>query len=179
MKKILLLLILVCAGSLSIYAQHRDTVIVHDTVYVERLSEAKVDKESEENLLPVKVVGRYDRGIKTYKFVEKGKWIGGLTFSFVNYDTSNGTLLLSLLGDVKAEMSVKSVYPYVGYAVGHNKVLGAKLGYSHILGDLGDININLGDDLSFELEDRKYTEDKYILGIFYRSYIGLDSKGIF
>ena len=58
-------------------------------------------------------------------------------------------------------------------------VVGAKFGYSHIVGDLGNIDLNLGDDLSFNIGNMHYTEDMYSFGVFNRSYVGLDENGIF
>ena len=127
----------------------------------------------------MKAIGRYDRGILNYRFVPKGKWIGGLTFSYVNLDSDNSSMLYAILGDMDATFTMKSIHPFVGYALKDNVVVGAKFGYSHIVGDLGNIDLNLGDDLSFNIGNMRYTEDMYSFGVFNRSYVGLDENGIF
>lgn len=60
---------------------------------------------------------------------------------------------------------MKSIHPFVGYALKDNVVVGAKFGYSHIVGDLGNIDLNLGDDLSFNIGNMRYTEDMYSFGV--------------
>ena len=159
-------------------SQVRDTIVIHDTVYVEKPKKKPITVDSN-NLIKMKAIGRYDRGILNYRFVPKGKWIGGLTFSYVNLDSDNSSMLYSILGDIDATFTMKSIHPFVGYALKDNVVVGAKFGYSHIVGDLGNIDLNLGDDLSFNIGNMRYTEDMYSFGVFNRSYVGLDENGIF
>lgn len=179
MKKIILFLVLCLFASVQKgLSQVRDTIVVHDTVYVERPKKKPITVKST-NLIKMKAIGRYDRGILNYRFVPKGKWIGGLTFSYVNWDSDDSSLLYSIIGNVDASFTTKSVHPFVGYALRDNVVVGAKFGYSHIIGDLGNLDLNLGDDLSFNIGNMRYTEDMYSFGVFNRSYIGLDENGIF
>lgn len=161
-------------------AQVRDTIVIHDTVYVEKpRPKRKANIVKSANLIRIKPLGRYDRGIVNYELVPKGKWIGGLTFSYVSFDSDDSSLLYALLGDMNMNLSMKSIHPYVGYAVKDNMVIGAKFGYSHIVGDLGSLDLNLGSDLSFSLSNMRYSEDLYSFGVFHRSYLGLDTSGRF
>ena len=50
----------------------------------------------------------------------------------------------------------------------------AKLGYNHTVAQLDNLALNM-DDLDFSLKDIRYTEDTYSLGLFHRSYVGLDA----
>ena len=159
-------------------SQVRDTIVIHDTVYIEKPKKKPITVESN-NLIKMKAIGRYDRGILNYRFVPKGKWIGGLTFSYVNLDSDNSSMLYAILGDMDATFTMKSIHPFVGYALRDNVVVGAKFGYSHIVGDLGNIDLNLGSDMSFSFGDMRYSEDLYSIGLFHRSYIGLDPSGMF
>lgn len=162
------------------YAQTRDTIVIHDTIYLEKpkLSK-KVEAVESNNLIRIKPMGRYDRGIVNYKFIPKGKWIGGLTFSYVNFDSDDSSLLYSLLGGMDMNLGIKAIHPYVGYTIKDNLVLGAKFGYNHLVGDVGNIDLDLGSDLSFSLSNMRYTEDLYSVGVFNRSYVGLDGGGRF
>lgn len=179
MKKIILFLVLCLLASVQKgLSQERDTIVIHDTVYIEKPKKKAFTVEST-NLIKMKAIGRYDRGILNYRFVPKGKWIGGLTFSYVNLDSDDSSLLYSIIGDVDASFTTKSIHPFVGYALRDNVVVGAKFGYSHVIGDLGNLDLNLGDDLSFNIGNMRYTEDMYSFGVFNRSYIGLDENGIF
>lgn len=49
-----------------------------------------------------------------------------------------------------------------------------KLGYNHTVAQLDNLALNM-DDLDFSLKDIRYTEDTYSLGLFHRSYVGLDA----
>lgn len=179
MKKIILFLVLCLFASVQKgLSQERDTIVIHDTVYIEKPKKKPFTVKST-NLIKIKAIGRYDRGILNYRFVPKGKWIGGLTFSYVNLDSDDSSLLYSIIGDVDASFTTKSIHPFVGYALRDNVVVGAKFGYNHVIGDLGNLDLNLGDDLSFNIGNMRYTEDMYSFGVFNRSYIGLDENGIF
>ena len=92
-------LIYICAvillvGIQEIRAQQRDTIVIHDTVYVDKAELEQVHAEKdivEDNtgLIRIKPIGRYDRGIISYRFIPKKKWMGGLTFSYVNFDSDD------------------------------------------------------------------------------------------
>ena len=192
MKKFLSIcfILLSCLGCLQVKAQTVDSVsvmqgdsavryklvIVHDTVYVP-IPEAKMPVDSS-RIIFEKPVGRYDRGITNFRFIPKHKWIGGITVSVFNFETDNSRLLFSLLKDIDFNLRAMSVYPFVGYAVKDNMVLGLKFGYSRISGGIGNLALNV-EDLDISLKDIKYTDDSYSFSVFHRSYIGLDGKGLF
>ena len=140
-------ILVLLAGVQSLYAQQRDTIIIRDTVFLDKEEfERKKDiVEGNTNLIHIKPIGRYDRGIVSYRFIPKKKWIGGLTFSYVNYDSDDSRLLFSMLKDF----------------------------------DLGNVSLNIDDDFDFSLSNMRYAEDLYSLGIFHRSYIGLDDGKLF
>jgi hypothetical protein len=158
----------------------RDTVTVHDTVYLNK-EELKQKRDIVEgtNLIRIKAIGRYDRGIVSYRFIPKGKWIGGLTFSYINFDSDDSRLLFSLLKDFDCGFKTFSFDPFAGYAVKDNVVIGLKVGYNHTIADLGNLSIDIGDDSSFSLSNMRYAEDLYSVSFFHRSYIGLDHGKLF
>lgn len=146
-------------------------IVVHDTVYIERSPVAKLDSA---DIIRTKAIGRFDRGIVNYRFIPKNKWLGGLTFSYVNMDTDDSRLLFSILKDIDCSFRTLSVKPFIGYAIKDNIVIGAKMGYNHTVAGLGNISLNIDEDLSYELKDMRYDEDSYTIGVFHRSYVGLD-----
>lgn len=146
-------------------------IVVHDTVYIERSPVTKVDSA---DIIRTKAIGRFDRGIINYRFIPKSKWLGGLTFSYVNMDTDDSRLLFSILKDIDCTFRTLSVKPFIGYAIKDNIVIGAKMGYNHTVAGLGNISLNIDEDLSYELKDMRYDEDSYTIGVFHRSYVGLD-----
>lgn len=146
-------------------------IVVHDTIYIERSPVAKLDSA---DIIRTKAIGRFDRGIINYRFIPKNKWLGGLTFSYINMDTDDSRLLFSILKDIDCSFRTFSVKPFIGYAIKDNIVIGAKMGYNHTVAGLGNISLNIDEDLSYELKDMRYDEDSYTIGVFHRSYVGLD-----
>lgn len=122
----------------------RETVFVHDTVYLQ----APKTTAKPEDIIRTKAIGRYDRGIINYRFIPKGKWIGGATASYVDFDSQDSRLLFSLLKDFDCHARTVSVKPFIGYAVRNNIVIGAKLGYNHTVAQLDNLALNM-DDLDF------------------------------
>ena len=151
-------------------------VVVHDTVFVP-MPQTKMPVDSSK-IIYTKPVGRYDRGITNYRFIKKNKWIGGVTVSIFNYETDNSRLLFSLLKDIDINLRTFSIHPFVGYTVSDNTVVGLKLGYSRISGGINNFALNV-EDFDIALKDIKYTDDAYSFNLFHRSYVGLDSKGLF
>ena len=149
------------------------TVYVHDTIYIERPAVEAAQPDSSE-IIYTKPVGRFDRGIINYRFIPKKKWVGGLTFSYINYDGEDSRMLFSLIKDFDCNFRTISVRPFVGYAFKDNVIIGLKAGYNHTVADLGNISLNIDDDLSFDLKDIRYSEDSYSIALFHRSYVGLD-----
>lgn len=167
-------------GVQSLAAQQRDTIVIRDTVFLSKEEfEKKKDIVESSNLIRIKPVGRFDRGIVSYRFIPKKKWIGGLTFSYVNYDSDDSRLLFSVLKDFDCNFKTFSLKPFMGYAVADNMVVGVKLGYNHTIADLGNVSIDMGDDLDFSLTNMRYAEDLYSFGVFHRSYVGLDRGKLF
>ena len=154
-------------------AQEVHTIYVHDTIYIER-PEAKASPVDSTDIIYTKPIGRFDRGIINYRFIPKKKWVGGLTFSYVNFDGEDSRLLFSLLKDFDCNFRTLSVKPFVGYAFKDNIIVGLKAGYNHTVADLGNISLSIDDDLSFDLKDIRYSEDSYSIALFHRSYVGLD-----
>lgn len=151
-------------------------VVVHDTVFVP-IPETKIQIDSSK-IIRTRAIGRYDRGITNYRFVSKGKWIGGATVSVYDYDSDNSRLLFSLIKDVDLNFKITSIKPFIGYAIADNQVIGLKFGYSRIAGNIDNFSLNI-EDLDVTLKDIKYMDDSYSFNFFYRSYIGLDSHGLF
>ena len=57
----------VLAGVQTLSAQQRDTVIIRDTIYLDKAElERKKDVVENTNLIHIKPIGRFDRGIVSY-----------------------------------------------------------------------------------------------------------------
>jgi hypothetical protein len=159
----------------SVAVEDNDTVryrivYVHDTVYT---AQPNVEESHAGDLMRIKAVGRFDRGMVNYRFIPRGKWIGGVTASYADLDIDDNQLLYSLLKDVSLSGRIISVKPYIGLAVKDNIVLGLKFGYSHGIAEIGNLAINY-DDLDISLKNLRYTDDSYSVALFHRSYVGID-----
>lgn len=126
------------------------------------------------DILRTRAIGRYDRGITNYRFIPKRKWIGGATFSYVNYESSDASMLFSLIKDFSSNAKTFKFRPFVGYAIRDNVIIGMEFGYNHTVVDLDNINLNIADDLNFSLSGIRFAEDLYTVAFFHRSYLGLD-----
>lgn len=164
----------------SLESSYRPVLIVRDTVYVTvpQTGEQLVAKHRSDSadLLKMKAIGRYDRGIKNFRYIPRKKWLGGLTFSYSNFDSADNRLLFSYIQDFSMNLRSFSVKPFVGYAFRDNQILGLKLGYNHTVGSLDNFSFDVDEDLSFTLKDLRYAEDVYSFALFHRSYVGLDSN---
>jgi hypothetical protein len=142
-------------------------VYVHDTVYAEK------PKAESADLMRIKGIGRFDRGIENFRFIPKKSWIGGITASYVNLDIDDNQLLYSLLKDVDLSGRLVTVNPFIGYAIRDNIVMGVKFGYTHGRGEIGNLAVNY-DDLDISIKDMLYLYDSYSVALFHRSYVGID-----
>ena len=172
---------LLMAASISAQEAYIDTIRNKwgaDSVYVKVIRDTVWMDKNEivppEDVIVTKAYGRFDRSILNYRFIPKGKWIGGITFSYANFESDDSRLLFSLFQNFDCNARTLSVKPFVGFAVRNNIVLGLKFGYNHTSGRLDNISLQV-DDIDFSMHDMKYTEDTYSFALFHRSYVGLDS----
>lgn len=119
---------------------------------------------------------KYDRGIVMKTFIPKGQWMVGATFSYSEHVDDNFEFL-SVLKDINSEGYSFKVTPIVSYFIRDNISIGARFAYSRSFTKLDNISLDLGDDLSFEVEDYHSTSNTYTVSGFLRTYLNLgDSK---
>ena len=119
----------------------------------------------------------YDRGIKPSLFVPKGTWMGGVSFSYMELTGDDYKFLI--LDDMGGEGYTFKVSPYAGYFFKDNMAAGVRLNYNRTYADIGNINIDLGDDLELDIADYKYLDHQYTASGFLRTYMGLGNSKIF
>ena len=139
---------LVCLA-FPLYAQ-TDTLRIADDHKITNVSDTISEK---------RFLGRFDRGIVNHLFVKRKTWMTGLTVSYAGYD-SEDTQFLSLLKDFDCKAKLFTINPFVGYFIKENICIGIKFGYQNVYANLGNISLDIDDDLSTT--------------VFYRSYVGLD-----
>lgn len=126
------------------------------------------------DLLRIKQVGRFDRGIVNYRFMPKGQWTFGVDASFWDFNSENNKLLFTYLDDFSFDARTVSVSPFLGYFFTDNQAVGVKFGYKYTSGYLGNVSIKIDDDVNFSLKELGLREEVYSWTFFHRSYIGLD-----
>lgn len=119
----------------------------------------------------------YDREIKTSLFVPKGAWTGGVSFSYLEMMGDNFQFLV--LDKVKGEGYTCSVSPHAAYFFKDNIAAGLRARYSRTFVDLNKINLDLGDDMSFGLDDYRYIDHGVSATGFIRTYMSLGQSKIF
>lgn len=127
------------------------------------------------DLLRIKRVGRFDRGIVNYRFMPKGQTLVGVDFSFWQFGSENSKLLFAYLDNFNFDARTLSVNPFIGYFYKDNQAIGIKWGYRKTSGSLGNVTVKIDDDVNFTLKDLGLREEIYGCTLFHRSYIGLDA----
>lgn len=118
-----------------------------------------------------------DRGLKKSTFIPKGQWMVGGTFSYSEHEEGNYRFLV--LENVATNGYSFKVSPYCGYFFRDNVAAGLRFTYSRNYTDLSSLDINLGDDLSFNLSDLGYLEHQFSSTGFLRTYMALGSSRVF
>jgi len=123
---------------------------------------------------------RIDREINKNQFSFKGETMLGITASYGTISSEDSDIGL-ILDDIKLKGSVVTVKPFVGYMYRDNNCIGLRLGYSHIMGNLGNATLDLGEanDIAVSVGNMRYKNNAYAFGIYHRTYVAIDSKGRF
>lgn len=123
-------------------------------------------------------LGRFDRGLYNYVFIPKGKWMIGATASYGEVGTDD-MKILNLVEDIDLNVNAFSIKPFISYFVRSNLSVGLRFGYTRAKADLGSMNVDFDDDLSFSLSNAMYRNESYSAALTVRQYIGLSRRGRF
>lgn len=122
-------------------------------------------------------VKRIDRGIQEKVFIPKGQWLVGGTVSYSEHDEDN--LNFIVLKNIEALGYDFKVSPYVGYFFHDNMAAGMRFAYNRTYLDMGNFELNLGEDFNISLDDVYYLEHKYEVAGFLRTYLPVGNSKIF
>lgn len=126
-------------------------------------------------------VERFDRKIKAgTPFGYKGEFLIGLTASYGTISSEDSDFMV-YLDNMNVEGAMTSVKPFFGYFYRDNRLIGLRLGYQYLDGDLGSLNLDLGEqnDITMNIEGMQLINHSYSVAAFHRSYVALDSHGQF
>lgn len=123
---------------------------------------------------------RIDREINKNQFSFKGETMLGITASYGTISSEDTDIGL-ILDDIKLKGSVITVKPFVGYMYRDNNCIGLRFGYTHMMGNLGNATLDLGEanDIEVSVGNMRYKNNAYAIGIYHRTYVAIDSKGRF
>lgn len=172
-KRMAMLAMMVCAIVMSVSGQ----VVRKDSLTRQRIAEMLDEKvivgsDTVSIIIPERNFGRYDRGLYNYLFIPKGQWSFGLSASYGELNTDD-VQVLNMLKDVDFKGKIYSIQPTIGYFIRNNQSVGIKLTYSRGTADLANLAVDFDDDINFKLKDVSYYTESYVIGGFYRNYVGL------
>lgn len=111
------------------------------------------------------------RNIETTTFVPKGQWIAGSSVSYSQSEQKNYNFLV--IESVSGDGYSFKISPVIAYAFADNLAAGGRFAYKRSLTKVNEIDLEIGDDLSFSMNDVYSLSHSYsVVGIF-RNYISL------
>lgn len=149
-----------------------DSIIIIDSTGTLYKMEAPIRKQK-----VMKRPQRIDRGIMQSVFIPKGQWMAGGTVSYSEHEEDNLNFLV--IKDVEALGYTFNISPYVGYFFKDNVAAGFRFGYNRTYLDMGNFELNLGEDFNINLKDLYYLEHEYQVSGFLRTYMPIGRSKIF
>lgn len=122
-------------------------------------------------------IERVSREELTALFIPKGQWLFGGSISYNEWDGDNLNYLV--LKDINCKGHTFSASPYVGYFVANNIAVGGRFNYSRYYFNLGNFDLNLGEDFNISLKDLYLLEHNYDASAFVRTYMPLGRSKVF
>jgi len=121
----------------------------------------------------------FDRGIGKANscFIPKGTVGCGLSVSYNNYSIGNAAddagykMLYSLVGGIHGNLNSFGISPYVSYFFADNLSVGLRFDYDRSGFNLGNFDLAMSDDLSFNVNDLNYLKQGYSGAVTLRNYM--------
>lgn len=110
-------------------------------------------------------------------FIPKGQWMVGGQIAWNQWNNDNLNYLV--LKDINFEGYTFSAGPYLGYFFTNNMAVGARFSYKRYYLNLGEFDLNLGEDFNIGMKDLYYLQHNYESTLFLRSYLPLGKSKVF
>lgn len=129
-------------------------------------------------------VRTFDRGLgdPSNTFIPKGMMSVGASVSYHTYDVGKndgGYEMLSLLQDVKGNLSTLSLSPSIFYFVANNTAVGLQFGYTYSDMGIDSASLSMDEDTKLDLSNHYYVSQGYTGNIAMRKYIPLFGSKVF
>lgn len=164
------------AGILSV--MEGKSKIVRDRSHVDLNERVIVKGDTMPLIIKQKNFGRFSRGLLNYLFIPRGQWQFGLTASYGEFSSSD-LQLFDILSDVNLSGNIFSIKPSVAFFVRNNISVGLQLNYTQAKADLGSLDFDVMDDMSFSLSDIGYKNESYSAAITCSQFIGITRNSRF
>ena len=149
--------------------QEVDTTVITDPIIY------KVGKSAKKTYAQER--GMISRDAAKTVFIPKGQWMLGGQVAWNQWNNDNLNYLV--LKDINFEGYTFSAGPYFGYFFANNMAVGGRFSYKRYYLNLGEFDLNLGDDLTIGLKDLYYLQHNYESTVFVRSYLPLGNSKVF
>ena len=118
-----------------------------------------------------KVIKTYDRGIKTSTFMPKGAKVAGISFNYFKIDADDYDFLI--LDGIDAKGYTFSVSPNFAYTIKNDIAIGVKGSFRRSYANIGNMDVSLGDDMSFAMDHWRTVSNSFRGTVFLRTYMSL------
>lgn len=128
--------------------------------------------------IPTKRYGRFDRKLYNWLIYPKGQWHISLSANYGGLSTEDSEFL-SLMKDIDMNGKIYSIKPSVSYFFKSNLCAGLRLAFTKGEMNINNFNVDIDEDMNFNLHDVKYSSDSYAAAVFLQQHFGLSRRGRF
>lgn len=163
--------------SVSVPQYQRADSLHHNLSYTQMVENLAQPVQAPKAINKRRRIERIGREALKQTFIPKGQWMVGGEISWNEWDNDNLNYLV--LKNIEFEGHTFSAGPYFGYFVANNIALGGRFSYKRFFMNLGEFDLNLGEDLNISLDDLYYLEHNYLTTAFMRSYMPIGRSNVF
>ena len=172
---VVLLLLAMAVSAENIPGRVDDVMLQTDTL--ESAHESVESQKEEDKPSYAERRGMISRDAVKTVFVPKGQWMVGGQIAWNQWNNDNLNYLV--LKDINFEGYTFSTGPYLGYFFANNMAVGTRFSYHRYYLNLGEFDLNLGEDFNIGMKDLYYLQHTYETTMFLRSYLPLGKSKVF
>ena len=172
---VVLLLLAMAVSAENIPGRVDDVMLQTDTL--ESAHESVDAQKKEDKPSYAERRGMISRDAVKTVFIPKGQWMVGGQVAWNQWNNDNLNYLV--LKDINFEGYTFSAGPYLGYFFTNNMAVGARFSYKRYYLNLGEFDLNLGEDFNIGMKDLYYLQHNYESTLFLRSYLPLGKSKVF